>query len=215
MKRVELVLALDVLERERALSIAKEVREHISYIKVNYPTVLTCGIDVLEELSKIKPVIADFKIADVPHVSRMISEFAFERDAKAVIVHGFSGRETVKAVLDVAKIYGGEVYVVTELTSSEEFFRGVSDRIAKMALELGCDGIVAPANRPERVKALKEIVGNLKVLCPGIGVQGGRLDVARYATHLIVGRVIYESENPKRSAEEINRLLQQMQTSSK
>jgi len=210
MKKIELVLALDVLERDRALNIASEVREYISYIKVNYPLVLSCGVGIIGELSKIRPVIADFKIADIPYTSSLIARIAFENGAKAVIVHGFAGRETVKAVLDVAKEFEGEVYVVTELTSSEEFFKGISDKIAKMAVELGCHGIIAPSTRPERVKALKEIVGNIKILCPGIGAQGGSLEVVKYATHIIVGRAIYNSKNPKKSAEEICKKLSQL-----
>jgi orotidine-5'-phosphate decarboxylase len=210
MRKIELVLALDVLERERALKVANEVREYISYIKVNYPLVLSCGVGIIGELSKIRPVIADFKIADIPYTSSLIARIAFENGAKAVIVHGFAGRETVKAVLDVAKEFEGEVYVVTELTSSEEFFKGISDKIAKMAVELGCHGIIAPSTRPERVKALKEIVGNIKILCPGIGAQGGSLEVVKYATHIIVGRAIYNSKNPKKSAEEICKKLSQL-----
>jgi len=203
MKRVELILALDVLERNKALRVANDVKEFISHIKVNYPLILSSGIKIIEELSKIRPVIADFKIADIPYTSSLIAKIAFENCAKAVIVHGFARRETVKEVLSVAKDYDGEVYVVTELTSSEEFFKDVSDRIAEMAVDLGCHGIVAPSTRPERVKRLKEIVGGLKILCPGIGAQGGSLEVVRYATHVIVGRAIYNSENPRESAKEI------------
>lgn len=206
----ELILALDVLERDRALNIAREVKDFISHIKVNYPLVLSCGIDVIKELSDIRPVIADFKIADIPYTSSMIAKIAFENKAKAVIVHGFAGRETVKAVLEVAKDYDGEVYVVTELTSSEEFFKDVYDKIARMAVDLGCHGIVAPSTRPNVVKKLKEIVGDMKILCPGIGAQGGSLEVVRYATHVIVGRAIYNSDNPKKSAEEILKLIKSM-----
>ncbi len=207
MRKVELVLALDVLDRNRALKVAKDVADYVSHIKINYPIVLSCGTEIIGELSKIKPVIADFKIADIPYVSGLIAKIAFENGASSVIVHGFAGKETVKSVLEVAKGYGGEVYVVTELTSSEEFFKGVSDRIAKMAVDLGCHGIVAPSTRPERVKRLREIVGDLKVLCPGIGAQGGSLEVVNYATHIIVGRAIYDSDNPKKSAEEILKLM--------
>jgi len=209
MKKImtELILALDLLDCERALKVARDVKDFISHIKVNYPLILSCGIEIIEELSKIKPVIADFKISDIPYISSLIASIAFENGAKAVIVHGFAGRETVKAVLDVAKRYNGEVYVVTELTSSEEFFEGISDRIARMAVDLGCDGIIAPATRIERVKRLKEIADGLKIICPGIGAQGGSLEVVRYATHIIVGRAIYESDNPKKSAKEILNLM--------
>ena len=205
----ELVLALDVLDVDRALKVAREVSEYISAIKVNYPLVLNAGIGIIEELREIRPVIADFKVADIPYTSSLIAKIAFDNGAKAIIVHGFAGKETVKAVLDVAKAYEGEVYVVTELTSSEEFFKDVSDRIAKMARDLGCHGIIAPGNRPERVRELRKIVGELKILCPGIGVQGGdaKAVIDAGADAIIVGRSIYDAEDPKKVAEEISRLL--------
>ncbi len=206
---VELILALDVLDVERALNVAREVSEYISAIKVNYPLVLNAGVEVIRKLKAIRPVIADFKIADIPYTSSLIAKIAFDNGAKAVIVHGFAGKETVRVVLDVAEAHGGEVYVVTELTSSEEYFRDVSDRIAKMARNLGCHGIIAPGNRPERIRELRRLVGGLKILCPGIGVQGGEAKAVAEAgaDAIIVGRRIYNSKDPKRAAKEILRLL--------
>jgi orotidine-5'-phosphate decarboxylase len=205
----ELILALDLTDRDKALDIAEEVSDYISAIKVNYPLVLSAGVEIIDELSKIKPVIADFKIADIPYTSSLIADITFKNGAKGIIVHGFAGRETVKAVLDVATNYGGEVYVVTELTSSTEYFSGISDKIAEMAKELECHGIVAPGTRPERVKELREIVKDLKILCPGIGAQGGdvRKVVEAGADYVIVGRSIYNSKNPKKTAKEILELL--------
>ncbi len=205
----ELILALDLTDAEKAVKIAEDVSEYISAVKVNYPLVLSAGIGIIERLGEIRPVIADFKIADIPYTSSLIAETAFRSGAKAVIVHGFAGRETVKAVLEVAEEFGGEVYVVTELTSSTEFFRDVSNRIAEMAKELGCHGIIAPGNRAERVAELRRIVGRLKILCPGIGVQGGdaKAVVKAGADAIIVGRSIYNAENPKRVAEELSKML--------
>ncbi len=205
----DIILALDLTDAEKAVKIAEEVSEYVSAIKVNYPLVLSAGVDIIGKLSEIKPVIADFKIADIPYTSSLIAEIAFKNGAKAVIVHGFAGKETVKAVLDVAKKFDGEVYVVTELTSSTEFFKDISDEIARMAKELGCHGIIAPGNRADRVKELRRIVGNLKILCPGIGVQGGdaKAVIKAGADAIIVGRSIYNAENPKKVAEELSKLV--------
>ncbi len=205
----DIILALDITDAEKAVKIAEDVSEYISAVKVNYPLVLSAGIGIIERLSEIRPVIADFKIADIPYTSSLIAEIAFRFGAEAVIVHGFAGRETVKAVLDVARKFNGEVYVVTELTSSTEFFKDVSDKIAEMAKELGCHGIIAPGNRADRVAELRRIVGKLKILCPGIGVQGGdaKAVVEAGADAIIVGRSIYNAENPKKVAEELSKLI--------
>ena len=206
----ELILALDVTNKDKAIKLVNELSEYVSAIKINYPLVLSAGIEILHQISSIKPVIADFKIADIPYTSSLIAEIAFKNGASAAIVHGFTGRETVKSVLDIAVKYNGEVYVVTELTSSTEFFtEDLSNKIAKMAKELGCHGIIAPGTRPERVRELKKIVGDLKVLCPGIGVQGGdiRSVVEAGADYIIIGRSIYNSKNPKKAAKDFLEML--------
>jgi orotidine-5'-phosphate decarboxylase len=51
------------------------------------------------------------------------------------------------------------------------------------------------------VKALRKIVGNRKILSPGVGAQGG--DAAAVATivdGIIVGRAIYEADDPAAAA---------------
>ena len=76
--------------------------------------------------------------------------------------------------------------------------------LAKLAKELGVDGIVAPSTRPERLKEIKEIVGEIPIISPGIGAQGGDLEkvleILSDDDYIIVGRSIYNSENPKESA---------------
>ena len=68
-------------------------------------------------------------------------------------------------------------------------------------MECGADGIIAPATRPERVKVLRGIVGSRKILSPGVGAQGGDADtVAKLVDGIIVGRAIYEAEDPAAAA---------------
>jgi orotidine-5'-phosphate decarboxylase len=210
-----LIMALDLIEREKALDIAGNVADYIDFIKVNYPLVLSSGIGVIGELAEIKPVIADFKIADIPYTSTLIAKIAFENGAFAVICHGFAGSDTLKAVLDVAEEYGGEVYVVTELSSpgGREFLQRHADSIAMLARDIGCHGIIAPATRPERIKDLRKIAGDMKILSPGVGVQGGDVvtTLEAGADYIIVGRTIYASEDPvfqaKKLREEIDVFL--------
>jgi orotidine-5'-phosphate decarboxylase len=209
-----LVLALDVMDGEKAVEIAEKVACYVDYIKVNYPLVLSSGIGIVEELSTHSPVIADFKIADIPYTSSLVAKIAFERGAKAVICHGFAGSDMLKAVLDVALSYDGEVYVVTELSSpgGEEYLQKFSESIAMLAKSIGCHGLIAPATRPERIKELKKIAGELKIFSPGVGVQGGdmRRAVESGADYIIVGRVIYTSSDPEQEAYGIRKILDEL-----
>jgi orotidine-5'-phosphate decarboxylase len=87
--------------------------------------------------------------------------------------------------------------------ATEFFFGGTAEKIACLAIECGADGIIAPATRPDRVKVLRGIVGNRKILSPGVGAQGGDADeVARLVDGIIVGRAIYEADNPGTAAKE-------------
>ncbi len=198
-----LILALDVTSRKSALSVAESVADYIDAVKVGYPLVLSCGLDIIGELSELgKPVIADFKVADIPYTSRLICEQARRAGASFAIVHGFVGSDTVKACAEVL-----DIFVVAEMSHSgaKEFMQPVAERIAELARENKACGIVAPATRPERIARLRSIVGELIIISPGVKAQGARPgDAIRAGADFeIVGRGIYASAEPRRSAAEI------------
>ena len=203
-KRV--ILALDVTARDDAKRIVEATAQHLDAVKINWPLVLGAGPDIITEISKMSPVICDFKIADIPNTNRLIVEQAMKLGASAVIAHGFTGSDSLKACVDAS---GGRVFVVTEMShpGGEEFTRPNAERIAAMAKEQKAMGIVAPATRPERIARMREIVGDLRIISPGVGAQGGKAsDALRYgADFVIVGRAIYESADPGKSAEVIAR----------
>jgi orotidine-5'-phosphate decarboxylase len=73
-------------------------------------------------------------------------------------------------------------------------------------MECGADGIIAPATRPDRVRLLRDIVKARKILSPGIGAQGGNPDqIAGLVDGIIVGRAIYEADDPAAAAVAFNR----------
>jgi orotidine-5'-phosphate decarboxylase len=83
----------------------------------------------------------------------------------------------------------------------------VAERIAYLAVESGAEGIIAPATRPDRITALRAIVGARKIYSPGVGVQGGDLErVASLADGVIVGRSIYDHPNPVSVAQNMSRI---------
>ena len=202
----ELILALDVTEKKKALAIAHECAPHLDAIKLGYPLILSCGLSIARALEdEDLPLIADFKVADIPNTNRLIAEQVFDAGFSSIICHGFTGKDAVQACVDTSFDYGGACFVVADMShpGATEFFQGgIAERIARLAIECGADGIIAPSTRPERLKVLRNIVGNRKVLSPGIGVQGGDADaVARLADGIIVGRAIYDAEKPGAVAE--------------
>jgi len=207
-KNTCLILALDVTDREEALIIAEDVLEFVDAIKVGYPLILAAGLEIIGELARFTPAIADLKVADIPNTNRLICEQVFKVGADSVIVQGFIGRDSLDACLEVASEYRKDVFVVSEMShpGGAEFLQPVAEAIAKMAAEAGAFGLVAPATRPERVKKIREIIGDeLAIISPGVGAQGGKASdvIAAGADWVIVGRSIYNAESPKKVAREI------------
>jgi len=196
-----IILALDLTDRAKALDIAEATCAYLDAVKINWPLVLGAGPGIITEISKISPVICDFKIADIPNTNRLIVEEAMRLGASAVIAHGFTGADSLKACVDAS---GGKVFVVTEMShpGGKEFTQPNAERIAAMAREQGAMGIVAPATRPESIARMRKIVGGMKIISPGVGAQGGNAsDALRFgADFVIVGRAIYEAEDPAKAA---------------
>ena len=202
----DLILALDVTEKKKALAIAHACAPHLDAIKIGYPLVLSAGLSIAGELeNEGLPLIADFKVADIPNTNKLICDQVFSAGFSGIICQGFTGMDSVKACVASARAHKGECYVVAEMShpGGKEFFSGgIAEQIASNAVIAGADGIIAPATRPDRVRILRGFVGNKKILSPGIGTQGGDADaVASLVDGIIVGRSIYEAPDPAAAAQ--------------
>jgi len=201
-KESRIILALDEVREERALWVADQVADVVDAIKINWPLVLSTSPEIITTLSKKAPVICDFKVADIPNTVSLIVSQAVKRGAEGVIVHGFTGSDSVKAAVQAAD--GRKIFVVTEMShpGGAEFTAPAAESLARMAVVCGASGIIAPATRPERIAAMRQIVGDLLILSPGVGAQGGSASAAisKGADYVIVGRSIYGAENPREAA---------------
>jgi len=200
-KKNRIILALDVTSRADAVRVVEAVKDYVDAVKIGWPLILAVGPDIISEIAKNKDVICDLKIADIPNTNRLIVEQAMKRGASAVIAHGFTGDDSVKACIDAAK---GQVFVLTEMShpGAKQFTAPVADKLAALAKSVGARGIVAPATRPERIAELRKIIGNLEIISPGVGAQGGKASDALKAgaDYIIVGRAIYEAPDPEAAA---------------
>lgn len=213
LKNTRLILALDVTDKNKAISISKETAEHVDAIKIGYPLVLGAGLDIINTICEFAPVIADFKVADIPNTNKLICSQAFEAGAKAVIVHGFTGRDSLLECVKTARDYKGDIFVVTEMShpGAVEFMSPKALELASLAVECKAQGVVAPATRPDRVKQIRKIVGNLTIISPGVGAQGGSAAEAirAGADYVIVGRTIYNSKTPGKETEKIAKEIEE------
>jgi orotidine-5'-phosphate decarboxylase len=203
-----LIIAFDMEDVAFAANLAKDLKgaEGNFAIKIGRTLEMQTGKGIIAKIKEFSelPVIYDGKIADIPYISRKIAENAYDAGADAVIVQGFVGSDVLNEIVDLGL---GDVIAVVEMThpGSDEYIQPVSEKIAEMVEDIGIDGVVLPATRPERVKKLVKIVKNAYVISPGIKAQGANPGdaILNGADYEVVGRAIYEADNPKRAAEEI------------
>ena len=204
-KQTRMVLALDETDGKKAIGIAEQVSEYIDAVKINWPLVLSAGPEMITKLSEISDVICDFKVADIPNTVSLIVSNAVARGASAVIVHAFTGDDSLKAAVEAAG--KAEIYAVTEMShpGGKMFTAKHAEEMARLGVECGAAGFIAPATRPERIAAIRSIIGDRKILSPGVGAQGGSASsaITAGADYVIVGRAIYKAEDPRSVAKTI------------
>jgi len=211
-RKTGIILALDVAGRDEAFRLLDGVVEMIDVVKFNYPLILSEGLGIMSEVKRRygRPILADFKVADVPVTNNRIIRLAAEAGADGIMVHGFIGLDALRSALKAAGDL--KLFIVTQLTNPGglEFTARFTEEFAKIAAFLGVAGVQAPGNRPEVVKKIRQIVGpELMIICCGIGVQGGKFGhaIAAGADFEIVGRSIYQAPDPIRAAKEIREAI--------
>lgn len=208
MKRdTRLILALDVTSGERALTLVSSLKDYFDAIKIGYPLILNVGLGAVRDISKVAPIIADLKIADIPNTNRLISEAVLKAGAGGIIAHAFTGRDSLQACADCARRYEADLFVVTEMShpGAEMFMAPLAERLARLAVDVDATGVVAPATRPERIGLIRSVIGDRIIISPGAGTQGGsaRDALAAGADYIILGRSIYEAADPAASAKRV------------
>lgn len=204
-----IIFAADLPSFDDNARILEKVADVVDVIKVNVPLLYSETPKVIRRLSESfgLPVFADLKVADVPHTNNRIVEIACENGAAALMVHGIVGPD---ALMDCMETADGNLGIIVQLELTNPggklFTARLADEMAQLAASLGVFGVQAPGNRPERIQAIREIVGPERVIvCCGVGYQGGSLDevIRAGGSYSIVGRAIYNADDPRRAVAEL------------
>ncbi|MGQ9721965.1 MAG: orotidine 5'-phosphate decarboxylase / HUMPS family protein [Candidatus Jordarchaeum sp.] len=210
---------------EKAQKVLNDVRDHVAGIKINFQLLLPLGLfDELRFLIQTTtsygiPLIMDCKLNDVEHTNEWTARHIFDAGFGALIANPFVGfRGGLDSVFSVAEEYGGGVILLVYMSHSgadegygqrviyENDFRWQYEVFAEKAKSWGAEGVVVGATQPKIIERVSQILdGKIPIFSPGIGFQGGLISEAFRAgtSYAIVGRTIYQSENPKKSAKEI------------
>ena len=132
------------------------------------------------------PVILDAKRADIGNTNNGYAQMAFNfLQADAITVHPYLGQEAMQPFLDY-KDMGVIVLCRTSnpgagefqdlLVNSEPLYRFVARRVSTEWNKNGNCTLVVGATYPDELREIRRLVGDMPILIPGIGAQGGDVE---------------------------------------
>jgi len=216
---MELCVALDLSTKEENLTLIEKIKDHDVWLKVGLRTYIRDGEDFLKSIKKINPdfkIFLDLKLYDIPNTMADAAESIMGLGVDMFNVHASAGKRAMETVMQRLEKYENRpiVLAVTALTSfTEDEFSAIydnsiakkADQFAKDAMESGLDGVVCSAYESASIKEItnKEFM----TLTPGIrpfgedsGDQKRVADIAfaknQFVDFIVVGRPIYQAENP-------------------
>jgi len=189
-----------------------------SSYKVGLQLLTEEGPAVVRELvERGKSVFLDLKLHEIPNSVASAVRAAGKLGAGMVTVHASGGSAVLRAAVVAAAEYPNlkvlALTVITSLTDSELPEIGLApsvrvqvERLAQLAANCGCHGIVASAHEATYLKAL--LPPGTLIVTPGIQLVGASAtDQARVATpqfarragttHVVIGRSITQASNPR------------------
>lgn len=203
----KLVVALDVFDTDFAIDFSRKVGDEVFAIKINWPLVMVKGASIISDISRYAKVICDLKVADIPNTNSLIAKKVAESGAWGIISHSFVGSDSLEAVVSASG--DTKVFSVVSMShpGSEQFINTKTEELIELSRKAGAYGLIAPANNYGILSNIRKLAPDLKILAPGVGAQGGRASeaVKNGADLFIVGRAIYNSDDPVEAARTINR----------
>jgi orotidine-5'-phosphate decarboxylase len=149
----------------RGLAGIEALKRTCDYIRESYPDI---------------PIILDAKRGDIGSTNEGYVKFAFDYlGADAITLHPYLGREALQPFLDRAD-KGCIILCRTSNPGSGEFqdelYKTVAEHVAKEWNKNNNCALVVGATYPSELEIVRDIVGSMPLLIPGIGAQGGDVE---------------------------------------
>jgi orotidine-5'-phosphate decarboxylase len=158
------------------------------YAAVRAEDQLEMSINYIHENHPDIPVILDAKRGDIGSTADMYAKEAFERyQADAVTVNPYMGSDTLdpflkykdKGVIILCRTSNQGARDIQDLVCGEEkIYRIIAARASRDWNYNGNVALVVGATYPDELKEVREIIGEIPLLVPGIGAQGGDVEKA-------------------------------------
>jgi len=149
------------------------------------------GVSLLEKIIQRIPddiiVIADGKRGDIGNTAAHYARASFERlKADWVTINPYMGYDSIRPFLD-HQGKGAFILCLTSNPGSRDFqlmhvvnkpiYMYVAEKVAYWNKEDNL-GLVVGATHPEQLAEIRKVVGDMPILIPGVGAQGGDLEKA-------------------------------------
>jgi len=147
---------------------------------------LTALQETVEYIPEDVPVIGDAKRGDIGNTARLYARAMYEVFGfDAATVNPYLGYDSVEPFIDY-RDKGVFVLCRTSNPGASDFQEALFEQVAQKAKnwnKYGNVGLVVGATHPEELKRIRQICPEMVLLIPGIGVQGGNLELAvRYGS---------------------------------
>jgi orotidine-5'-phosphate decarboxylase len=219
-----LIVALDVPNAVAGLELAANLGDAVSFYKIGLGMLTGGGLALANELKQEhgKRIFLDMKLFDIGATVESAVRGLAQFDLDFLTVHG--DPHVVRAAKEGAAGSDLSILAVTILTSLERsdlddsLIRdgAVPDLVAERAgraFAAGADGVISSPNEAAMIRALPEAEGRL-IVTPGVRPAGADLGdqkrvatpanaIANGADHIVVGRPVWKSENPRAAAQGI------------
>lgn len=219
-----LIVALDVDNALQGLQLAGRIGDAVSFYKIGLGMLTGGGLALANELKQEhgKRIFLDMKFFDIGATVEKAVRGIAAYDLDFLTVHG--DPQVVRAAKEGAAGKPLKILAVTILTSNDradldanlivpgDMAEIVAARAAR-AFEAGADGVIASPHEAAMIRALPQSAGRL-IVTPGVRPAGSATgDQKRIATpaaaiaagadHIVVGRPVWQSDDPRAAAQAI------------
>ena len=216
----KLIVALDLPSTDAARALVDTLGDSVSFYKVGLELLFSGGLDLARDLKRQnKRVFLDMKLLDIGNTVERAVATAATLGLDFLTIHGHDSK-TLKAAVKGRGASSLKLLAVTVLTSldaadlaEQGTSLSPSDLVlkrARLAHANGFDGVIASGQEAAKIRAASR--PNFLIITPGIRLPGGEAgDQTRITTpedalraganHLVVGRPINATPNPKAAAE--------------
>ena len=219
-----LIVALDVPDALSGLQLAERIGDAVSFYKIGLGMLTGGGLALANELKQDhgKRIFLDMKLFDISATVEAAVRGLAQFDLDFLTVHG--DPHVIRAAKEGAAGSDLKILGVTVLTSLNRadldacLIRdgAIPDLVVERAIrafDAGADGIIASPQEAAMIRALPEAQGRL-IVTPGVRPSGADLGdqkrvatpakaIAEGADHIVVGRPVWQAEDPAAAAQAI------------